>query len=183
MRGNLRERGEVGPWGDGGSRGVGGRHGGDGRWECGRRGGWCWRKPARKQGRAEGGAAAVRGPLNVPASSRPRVPAQPPLASDAEHLGMRAEVGSSPQPPFCPEALGNVGLGEPPPRWMDLGTRRVVVRTLRPGAPACSRGVGGPGRGGEVPAGVGDPRRGCRPAFGWLGAGRGAAGSRPVIVT
>lgn len=61
--------------------------------------GWCWRKPALEQGRAEGGAAAVREPLNVPASSRPRVPAQPPLASDAEHLGTRAEVGSSPQPP------------------------------------------------------------------------------------
>lgn len=69
-------------------------------------------------------------------------------------------------------------LGSPPPRWMDLGPRRVVVRTLRPGAPACSGGVGGPGRVGEVPARVGDPRRGCRPGFGCLGAGLGAAASR-----
>lgn len=39
----------------------------------------------------------------------------------------------------------------------------------------------GLGGGGEAPAGVGDPRRGCRPGSGWLGAGCGAAGSGPSL--
>lgn len=79
------------------------------------------------RGRAEGGAAAVRGPARPPSSRRRRVPAQPPRVSGAAHPGTpgRAGMGSASGCPACvgeglssagQEAPGNMGLlGAPAP--------------------------------------------------------------------